>query len=85
MQSPSSWIGKTVDFNVIDAFIPTPAEVLMQRYANQIMQGRVVDMTTDATRGEDYAVLRVCGVRDFVIVPCRQLRFPLLGHADPAA
>lgn len=85
MQFSSTWIGKTVDFDVLDAFNPTPAEVLMQRYANQIMQGRVVDVTTDAARSEDYAVLRVGGVDDFVIVPCRKLRRAPLGPTGPAA
>jgi hypothetical protein len=84
MQSPSTWIGETVDFDVLDAFNPTPAEVLMQRYAQQILQGRVVDVTSDAGRSEDYAVLRVGGVRDFVIVPCRKLRRPLLRPVGPA-
>lgn len=83
MQSPSNWIGETVDFDVSDAFNPTPAEVLMQRYANQIMQGRVVDLTTDTTSSEQYAVLRVGGVKDFVIVPCCRLRRNLLRRVGP--
>lgn len=85
MQSPSPWIGKTVDFDVLDAFMPTPAEVLMQRYAKQILQGRVVDVTTDAGNRQDYAVLRVGGVSDFVLVPCSRLRRTLLRAAGPAA
>lgn len=85
MQSHTHWIGRTVDFDVLDAFNPTPAEVLMQRYANQIMQGRVVDVTTDAKHSEQYAVLRVGGVQDFVIVPCRKLRGTLLKQAGPSA
>ena len=57
----------------------------MQRYADQIMQGRVVDVTTDAGSSQDYAVLRVGGVRDFVLVPCAKLRRSLLRAVDPSA
>jgi hypothetical protein len=84
MQSSSDWIGKTVDFEVSDAFIPTPSEILMQRYGHQILQGHVVDLTADAARSDDYAVLRVGGVSDFVIVPCRKLRRALLGPVGKA-
>lgn len=77
MQSKTEWMGQTVDFNVRDAYIPTPAEILMQRYSHQILQGQVMDLTS--TNQGEYAVLRVKGLRDFVIVPCERLRRPLLG------
>lgn len=79
MQSKSEWMGQTVDFNVRDAYIPDPVEILMQRYGHQILQGRVLDLTS--TGEGDYAVLRVSGIRDYVIVPCDRLRRPLLGRA----
>ncbi len=82
MQSAREWVGQTVDFDVKDAFIPTPTEILMQRYGNQILQGQVLDLTGPATPGGiDYAVLRVGGVNDFVIVPCARLRRALLGRS----
>lgn len=82
MQSTSDWIGRMVDFDVHDVFIPMPTEVLMQRYGNQILQGQVVDLTPGGGPGaEPYAVLRVPGVNEFVIVPCARLRRPLLGPA----
>lgn len=84
MQSSFDWVGKTVDFDVRDAFIPPPAEILMQRYGHQILQGHVVDLTADAARSDNYAVLRVDGVNDFVIVPCHKLRHALLGPIDKA-
>lgn len=77
MQSKSEWVGQTVDFDVRDAYLPTPTEILMQRYGNQILQGQVMDLTPQSPQGE-FAVLRVGGVRDFVIVPCSSLRRPLL-------
>lgn len=85
MQSSAEWVGQTVDFDVRDAFNPTSAEILMQRYGHQILQGHVVDLTAGvadaaAPRPNEFAVLRVAGVRDFVIVPCRKLRRPLLGQ-----
>lgn len=82
MQTAREWVGHTVDFDVKDAYIPTPAEILMQRYGDQILQGQVVDLTGPATPGSlDYAVLRVGGVRDLVIVPCARLRRSLLGRS----
>lgn len=80
MQSNPVRAGQTVDFDVHDAFIPTPAEVLMQRYGHQILQGQVMDLTSVGSPGGDYAVLRVRGVRDFVIVPCERVRPALIGR-----
>lgn len=80
MHSKPVCVGQTVDFDVQDAFIPTPAEVLMQRFAHQILQGQVMDLTPAGAPGGDYAVLRVRGVRDLVIVPCERVRPALLGR-----
>jgi hypothetical protein len=80
MQSNPVCVGQTVDFDVHDAFIPTPAEVLMQRFGHQILQGQVMDLTPAGAPGGDYAVLRVRGVRDFVIVPRERVRPALLGR-----
>ncbi len=74
MQSNPVCVGQSVDFNVHDAFIPTPSEVLMQRFGHQILQGQVMDVTPAGTSGSDYVVLRVRGVRDFVIVPRERVR-----------
>lgn len=79
MQSSPVRVGQTVDFDVHDAFIPTPAEVLMQRYGHQILQGQVMDLTSAGSPGGEYVVLRVRGVRDFVIVPRERVRPSLLG------
>lgn len=80
MQSKSEWLGQTCDFDVRDAFNPTPAEILMQRYGDQILQGEVLDLTAGVSGVGDYAVLRVSGVHDFVIVPCACLRRTLPGR-----
>jgi hypothetical protein len=80
MPSNPVCVGQTVDFDVHDAFLPTPAEVLMQRHGHQILQGQVMDLTPAGAPGGDYAVLRVRGVRDFVIVPRERVRPSLLGR-----
>jgi hypothetical protein len=81
MQSNSVCVGQTVDFDVHDAFIPTPAEVLMQRFGHQILQGPGDGRDASRRAGGDYAVLRVRGVRDFVIVPRERVRPALLGRS----
>jgi hypothetical protein len=80
MQSNPLCVGQTVDFDVHDIFIPSPTEVLMQRFGHQILQGQVMDLTPTGAPGGDYAVLRVRGVRDFVIVPRERVRPALLGR-----
>ena len=80
MQSSTVRVGHTVDFDVQDALVPTNAEVLMQRYGHQILQGQVMDLTPVGSPNGRYAVLQVRGVRDFVVVPCERVRAALVGR-----
>lgn len=75
-------VGNTVDFDVRDTYFPTPAEVLMQKFGDRILQGEVTDFTCGG--GTTFVVLRVRGVRDLVIVPRSRVRMPLLRqHREP--
>lgn len=80
MQSIPVRVGQTVDFDAHDALVPTAAEVLMQRYGHQILQGQVMDLTPVGASGGRYAVLQVRGVRDLVVVPCERVRPALAGR-----
>ena len=58
-----------VNFKIRDVFIPDPQKLLIELYGDDLLQGRVVDLS-DSGREEDvFAVVEVEGVGQPVVVP----------------
>ena len=62
-----------VNFKIRDVYIPDPREILVELYANDILQGRVLDLTDSGTDKEAFAVVEVEGVSRYVIVPMERI------------
>jgi hypothetical protein len=64
---------RLVNFNIRDVYIPDPRELLMDIYGNNILQGKVVDLTDSGSNKHMYAVVEVEGVDYHVIVPVESI------------
>ena len=62
---------RLVNFRICDVYYPDPRDLLRAIYGENILQGRVCDLTTDGANGEVYLVVRVEGLADTTIIPQR--------------
>jgi len=62
-----------VHFMIRDVFVPDPRAVLVELYGNDLLQGRVLDVSDSGARQEAFAVVRVDGLEQPVIVPIERI------------
>lgn len=66
-------INQHVRFKVADIHIPHPLVVLYELHRNDLLEGRVIDMSDAGEVREAFAVVEVEQVRQFLIVPVARL------------
>lgn len=64
---------RLVNFKVRDVYIPDAREILVELYGNDILQGRVLDLTDSGTAKQAFVVVEVEGVSRHVIVPMERI------------
>jgi hypothetical protein len=64
---------RLVNFKIRDVYIPDPREILVELYANDILQGRVLDLTDTGAIKQTFAVVEVEGIGRHVIVPIERI------------
>ena len=55
-------------FKVSDIFIPDPLVVLSQLYINDLVQGKVLDLSDSGTREDAFAIVQVKHLEQLVVV-----------------
>ena len=73
MQCPASLKHRLVRFRTRDIYIPDPQEVLNELYGNNILQGKVVDLTDSGAQEKTFVVVEVEGMKNFLIVPVEKV------------
>ena len=58
-----------VRFKVADIHTPHPLVVLYELHGNELLEGRVIDLSDSGELKEAFAVVKVEQVRQFLIVP----------------
>ena len=61
--------GKWVHFRISDLYLPEPKEVLHELYGNDLLQGKVIQLSDSGTQPTVFAVVKVEGIDRPVIVP----------------
>jgi hypothetical protein len=64
---------RLVNFKIRDVYIPDPREILVELYANDILQGKVLDLTDTGSAKQAFVVVEVEGVGRHVIVPIERI------------
>ena len=76
----SELLNSQVHFLVQDIVHPDPATVLAELYANQRLAGEIVAVTDDGQEPGGFAVVRVPGLSELVIMPVRKGRLLSAGN-----
>lgn len=66
-------LDQQVRFKVADIHTPHPLVVLYELHGNELLEGRVVDMSDSGGQKEAFAVVEVERVRQYLIVPVARL------------
>jgi hypothetical protein len=66
-----------VQFKICDVYHPDPTQVLLDLHGNDLLVGRVVDLSDSGMQKEAFVVVEVEGIAELIIVPIeRILRIP---------
>jgi hypothetical protein len=66
-------LNRFVRFKVSDVTVPGPQEVVNELYGGDIVQGKVVDLTENAAQERAFIVVKVEGMKDFLILPAEKV------------
>ena len=58
-----------VHFRLRDVYLPDPHEMAFEIHADDLLQGRIVDLSDSGAQGGTFAVIEVDGIVQPVIVP----------------
>ena len=63
-----------VRFKVCDVYHPDPTQVLLDLHGNDLLVGRVVDLSDSGMQKEAFVVVEVEGIAELMIVPIERIR-----------
>jgi hypothetical protein len=67
---PSPW----VQFRINDAYVPEPAQILADLHGEDLLQGKLIDVSQSASQSESFAVVEVEGLSQPVVVAMKNIR-----------
>ena len=62
-------LNQQVRFRISDIYLPDPLVILNQLHGEDVLEGRVLDVSDGGTRSEQFAVIEVQGLDQIIIVP----------------
>lgn len=66
---PPELTGKQVRFRIRDVYVPEPAQILEDLHGQDLLCGRIIDISDRGERQRSYAVVQVEGLVRPVVVP----------------
>jgi hypothetical protein len=67
---PDPWI----QFRIDDAYVPEPAQILMELHGNDFLQGKLIDVSDSGAQDDAFAVVEVEGLSQPVVVAMKNVR-----------
>jgi hypothetical protein len=67
------WINQWVHFKIRDVYHPDPMKVLADLHGNDLLMGKVIDLSDSGMQKRAFAVIAVEGIQDLLVVPIEQL------------
>jgi len=62
-----------VHFKISDVYLPDPRQLLVELHGNDVLEGRVIDLSDSGREAEVFAVVEVAGIGQRVIVPVQRI------------
>jgi hypothetical protein len=66
----NSW----VNFRICDAYVPEPVQILMELHGEDLLQGKIIDVSDSGSQDEQFAVVEVERLSQPVVVPMRLVK-----------
>jgi hypothetical protein len=66
-----------VQFKIRDVYHPDPAQVLLDLHGNDLLTGKVVDLSDSGLQKDVFAVVEVEGIEELLIVLVEHILGPL--------
>ena len=66
---PNRW----VQFRIDDAYVPEPAQILVELHGKDVLQGKIIDVSDSGDQEEAFAVVEVDGLSQSVVVAMKNL------------
>jgi len=67
---PNRW----VNFKIKHVRVPEPAEILMKLHGDDLLQGRIIQLSDSGFQQDAFAVVEVEGLAQPVVVPMNRIR-----------
>jgi hypothetical protein len=67
------WINQQVHFKIRDVYHPDPIQVLLALHANDVLIGKVIDLSDSGMQKDTYVVVEVEGIEEQLIVPVERI------------
>ena len=64
---------RLVNFRICDVYVPDWRELLAELHGNDIMQGKVLDLSDGGAAKQAYAVVEVEGLSHHIVVPMERI------------
>ena len=62
-----------VRFKICDVYHPDPTQILLDLHGNDLLIGKVVDVSDSGSRKEAFVIVKVEGIAASIIVPVERL------------
>ena len=62
-----------VQFKICDLYHPDPTQVLLDLHGNDVLVGKVVDLSDSGMQKEAFVVVEVEGIAEMMIVPVERI------------
>ncbi len=73
-----------VQFQIKDVLFPKPSEILLQLHEQDCLQGRLVDLSDRGDEKDAFAMIKVEGLQQIVVVPARHVQRYMLPDTEEA-
>lgn len=64
---------RLVNFRICDVYLPDARDLLVELHGNDVLQGKVLDLTDSGAAKQAYAVVEVEGMSHHIIVPMERI------------
>jgi hypothetical protein len=67
------WINQHVHFKIRDVYHPDPVKIMTDLYGNDLLTGKVIDLSDSGMQKNAFAVIEVEGIQELLVVPIERI------------
>jgi hypothetical protein len=67
------WINQRVHFKIRDVYHPDPTKILTDLHGNDILTGKIIDLSDSGMQKNAFAVIEVEGIQELLVVSIERI------------